>query len=49
MGDTELDITLQEIQDDIGIAIITGGLGGLSLVTAETLVDGCRSRRAGGL
>mmetsp|Transcript_17583 Transcript_17583/g.25661 ORF Transcript_17583/g.25661 Transcript_17583/m.25661 type:complete len:103 (+) Transcript_17583:365-673(+) len=38
MGDTELDMKLQGMQDNIGIAIITGGLGGLGLVTAETLV-----------
>ena len=30
---------LQGVQDEIGTAAITGGLGGLRLVTAETLVD----------
>ena len=34
MGDTELPM-----KTPIGIAIITGGLGGLGLVTAETIVD----------
>ena len=28
------------MQDDIGTAIITGGLGGIGLVMAETLVMG---------
>ena len=32
-------IRVQGMQGDIGIAVITGGLGGLGLVTAETLVD----------
>ena len=32
-------IRLQGVQDDIGTAVITGGLGGLRLVAAETLVD----------
>ena len=32
-------IRLQGMQDDIGIAVIAGGLGGLGLVTAETLLS----------
>jgi len=46
IGDTELDMRLQGMHDNIDIAIITGGLG---LVTAaETLVDmGGRLRGAG--